>query len=515
MSSQTTFTKNKYLSQAVFIALMSASGSSYAVNFGETAIQSAQNEPLLATIEVKDISNAKDFKVSLANSAIYKQMGLTPNAGIKATFKQTSANGGKIILKSSKPISSPFADVVLNINNNNKKQFMPKTLLMPISEKHRVNIIASDIPQNLPKTSLMPKPEIVAENKGKGIPNGEFAKATQQAFQSDKTKEELLKNKQAKVQDNKQTVVKSSSKQEPPIGTLKTDDILLKDLQASTNKQNKSSKKPEVSQKAKVAHKARVAHKQKVAHKKATQKKAASKKTAVKHNKRHTRGTKSGVKYVVQRNDNLWTIANEIAKNSKVNVHTVMKTIQQQNPKAFAHGNARMLIANKTLVLPSYAKVPSQKSLEKAISARRADAVSKRKQKKQVTLVKSKRKTPAKKHKKVTKKVTKRTNKKSHVVAKSKPHVKKSPKKVVHQPKQAHVSLVAPNSSKSASNKSAGSVNKNPLVSKLKHSRLSTAHKVTKVKRLNTKVSSYTKKLQLQNRKLAQLEARLKKLRGK
>ncbi len=505
MSSQTTFTKNKYLGQAVFIALMSASGSSYAVNFGETVIQSAQNEPLSATIEVKDISNAKDFKVSLANSAIYNQMGLTPNAGIKATFQQTGANSGKIILKSSQPISSPFADVVLNINNNNKKQFMPKTLLMPISEKHRVPVVASNVPQNLPKTSSMPKPEIVADNKDKanplgndvlpiqdsnnsqGIPNGEFAKATQQAFLSDKKKEEELKKKQAKP--SKQVVannapapsVNAPKQPEPPIGALRTDNILLGDLQAAANSEGKSSKK------------------KKVTHKKAS----------AKHNKRHTKRAKGGVKYVVQRNDNLWTIANEIAKRSKVNVHTVMRTIQQQNPHAFAHGNAKMLIANKTLVLPTYGKVPSQKSLEKAISARRAN-VAKKKGKKQATLVKSKRVNSAKKHKKTTK----RTKKHSKTIAKSKHHAKR-PARVIHKPKKPHVSLVASNSSKSASKKSAGSVNKNPLVSKLKHSRLSTAHKVTKVKKLNTKVSSYTKKLQLQNKKLAQLEARLKKLKGK
>ncbi len=507
MSSQTTFTKTKYLGQAVFIALMSASGSSYAFDFGETAIQSVQNEPLLATIEVKDISNAKDFKVSLANSAIYKQMGLTPDAGIRATFKQTSASTGKIILKSSKPISSPFADVVLNINDNNKKQFRPKTLLMPISEKHRVNVIADNAPHNLPHTSSMPKPEIVADNKGKanpqGIPHGEFAKATEQALKKDAT------------------VAKASASKEPAIGTLKTDALALNNLQASEKKESQAVKQEK---QAKVVHKKSV-DKKTTAHKKPVHKKATSKKITAKNNKahtkrthsaKHTKRTDSKVKYVVQRNDNLWTIANEIAKRSKVNVHTVMKRIQQNNPHAFVRGNARMLIADKTLTLPSYGKIPSQKSLEEAISARRASIVANKRKKKQATLVKSKRKNPVKKHKAKTVKKTTKTTKKADVVAKNKHHTKKpSTPKVVQQPKNAHVSLVAPNSSKSASKKSAGSMNKNPLVSKLKHSRLSAAHKITRVKRLNTKVSSYTKKLQLQNRKLAQLEARLKKLKGK
>ncbi len=518
MSSQTTFTKNRYLSQAVFIALMGASGSSYAVSFGETAIQSAQHEPLLATIEVKDISNTDDFKVSLANSAIYNQMGLTPNDGIKATFKKTSANSGKIILKSSQPINSPFADVVLNINNNNKKQFMPKTLLMPISEKHRVNVIADNVPQNLPQTTAMPKAKTVVPNT-QGIPNGEFAKATQQALKKD-------------------AGVKSASTKEPAIGTLASDKLALDGLKAqitaekkaATNAKKKVVKKKSTSTKTTV--KKQSTSKTTTVHKKPTSKKAnVNRKVTAKQNKR---GTKS-MKYVVQRHDNLWTIASEIAKQSKVNVHTVMKTIQRHNPNAFAHGNAKMLIANKTLTLPTYGKIPSQKSLEEAISARRAEVIAKRKQKKKLaTLAKSKRKNSAKKDKKVVtskakvkhkkvvkakakpKKVVKKPElkKKTHVVAKTKPQVKKSPK-VVHKPKKAHVSLVAPNSSKSASKKSAGSVNKNSLLRKLKHSRLSTARKVTKVKRLSTKISSYTKKLQLQNRKLAELEARLKKLKGK
>ncbi len=558
MSLQTSYsTKSKRLYRAVLLALVgTSSGGAYAVSFGETAVQSAQSEPLSATIVVNDI-NSKDFKVSLANGTIYKQMGLTPNASIKVTFQPTSKHSGKIVLKSTAPINDPFADIVLDINNNNKKQFMPKTLLMPINENKRINvqpsakpktIVAGNATPNLPKVTPVQPPAVttpkvtaskvanstitsatttspatttntvaktaksvnVPASQIPGIPDGEFAAATRQAFLLDQSRAQAKANDKAnvtasntKATDKKVNVAKpvakpvmdtkaknskdanvtsknlvASSKskvpavvsKEPPIGTLSGDRLLLKDskLQAKSNKDAKQHSKSST------------------------------------HAKSATQSRGKGT-YVVQRNDNLWTIASEIAERNKISVHKVMKQIQQQNPKAFSHGKASLLIANKTLILPDYEVIPSQSSLEKAIEARRA-RIAKGKTRKVVA--KSKK---AKSHKKShTRKSTlakgNRHKKKTHYQAKANQHKAK-----------AHVSLVTPNSTKkpSAMKKSAGvASSKSPLVKKLKNSRQTMAQKATHVKKLNSQVNSYTKKLHLQNKKLAELEARLKKLKG-
>lgn len=448
---------------------------------------------------------------------------------------------------------------------------MPKTLLMPINENKRVDIqpktvVAGSSVKNLPTTTVTPSASqpksqppklqptvtppnanvadksvakvatpvkgsvVTSQNKqNPGIPDGEFAEATRQAFLIDQANQLRGQNKQAtdknakadndtkkntvasvstskqdatkqdatkkdgspkagnttaknnKAQDNKNAskdtkakttpVVASSNtnnrklpavvSQEPPIGKLSSDRLLLQENKNLKNKQAKAKTKPTQNQQGK--------------------------------------GT-----YVVQRNDNLWTIASELAERNNTNVYTVMKQIQRKNPSAFSHGNANLLIANKTLVLPDYEVIPSQSSLEKAIAARRASIAKNRKHKKPSTVAK------AKKGKSSSKKSAKATANKH----KSKGyHQAKSQQ---HKPK-AHVSLVAPNSTKKPSSKgkaSAMATSKNPLIKKLQTSRQNTAKTVTRVKQLNTKVNSYTKKLHLQNKKLAELEARLKKLKG-
>ena len=64
-------------------------------------------------------------------------------------------------------------------------------------------------------------------------------------------------------------------------------------------------------------------------------------------------------------------IAQQIAQENDLNVQTVMKQIQSQNPDAFINKDAGQLKADAKLSLPSYEVIPSQKKLEDAISAQR------------------------------------------------------------------------------------------------------------------------------------------------
>lgn len=87
------------------------------------------------------------------------------------------------------------------------------------------------------------------------------------------------------------------------------------------------------------------------------------------------------------------------------------------------------------------------------------------------------------------------------------------------------MTLVAPSNggqatgqSKSTTAKGSGvgtATNNNQLVSTLKSTRSQTAANATRLNGLNQQLSSATHKLQLQNQKLAELEARLKALKEK
>src|SRR5690606_33534865 len=94
-------------------ALMS---NAQAATMGKTVITSAQHEPLSASIVVTDIQTP-DFSASLADPTLYQQMGLTPTDSMTVRFQPTSATSGHVFITTTKPVSQPFADVVLAIND--------------------------------------------------------------------------------------------------------------------------------------------------------------------------------------------------------------------------------------------------------------------------------------------------------------------------------------------------------------------------------------------------------------
>lgn len=104
----------------------------HAATIGKTTVTSNQNESLAASIEVSDI-NAANFSADLANPVVYEQMGLKPTTSMAVSFKSTSATAGVVHISTSQPVSMPFADVVLAINDSGKRNTIPKTLLMPLS----------------------------------------------------------------------------------------------------------------------------------------------------------------------------------------------------------------------------------------------------------------------------------------------------------------------------------------------------------------------------------------------
>ncbi len=144
-----------------------------AATLGKTTITSAQHEPLVAVISVSDIQSP-DFSASLANAVVYQQMGLTPTDSMSVNFIATSATTGQVMISTSQPVSKPFADVVLAINDNGQNKVVPKTLLMPLGAsapaKAPNRMIASATKPNLPVVSAsVATPALTAANNVKPL----------------------------------------------------------------------------------------------------------------------------------------------------------------------------------------------------------------------------------------------------------------------------------------------------------------------------------------------------------
>ena len=204
--------------------------------------------------------------------------------------------------------------------------------------------------------------------------------------------------------------------------------------------------------------------------------------------------------YQVQRNDSLWVIAQQIAQENNLDIPTVMKQIQSQNPNAFINKDAGQLKADAKLSLPSYDVIPSQEKLESAISAqrqysRRAD-------------------TP------VVKKTTKTLPKKLSEMAQAAKQPEKPVITKTHTLSKAQFSALAPDHNGSADGTqinlaaTTGNGLSTDILATLKSSRKSAVAQSQSLSKTSSALDSYTKKIQLQNQKLSELQARLKKLRN-
>ncbi|WP_298910718.1 hypothetical protein [uncultured Psychrobacter sp.] len=201
----------------------------------------------------------------------------------------------------------------------------------------------------------------------------------------------------------------------------------------------------------------------------------------------------NNVNYTVQRNDNLWLIAQQIAEKNNLDVQTVMSEIQAQNPNAFINKNADQLKANAQLSLPNYDVMPTQKKLQEAIRVQR------------------------------------QYNRQRNTTIAKKPDTPKTALETVAETSvttrtqtlpTAQFSVLAPGHDGSADgtkNKTAmatGNGLSSDVLDILKSSRQSTVAEAQRLSKTNSTLGGYTKKLQLQNQKLAELQARLEKLRN-
>lgn len=520
---RTVFTRQTILSATLCSLAVGSVLPAHAANVGDMTIKSSQHETLSASFDVTDIDSA-DFSATLANPELYQQMGLTPNNSIEVRFIPTSENSGKVVLTSSDPISAPFTDIVLTFTEHGKQQIVPKTLLMPIADSAVLDndpqmvaesanrpdlpVISPDIPNEDP----IPSPTINDNEVIVSATNNNFPEVstTNSPDMDSFGPQEDLDNQIAKVEDannvitpvpnatkyNKQTKndkqkeavtasVNNNKQQEILTKTITYEYIPLDEYQARKAQEAQAKANPESNLLA-----------QQSESKKDKRNKGKSEDMPIAD---QASGNNT---YIVQKNDNLWSIANTLATQNNLSIQDVMKEILAQNPDAFVGGKADRLKANATLSLPSYQVVPSQQAIKAAIDAhRQSDDVQ----------TKNHPKKSNKSSQKATKNITAKNNSKQGSNARS-TYTKTLPR--------AQMTLVTPSQRGSALGTQtklsaiAGKNGNSDLVGTLKSNRQQTANQAKRVNSLNDQMSSYTQKLQVQNQKIAELEKRLKELRN-
>ncbi len=594
---------------AVSTALLCSMGSvvllpvAQAATMGKTTITSAQHEPLTAVIAVSDI-NAKDFVASLASPAVCQQMGLTPTISMSVRFVPTSATAGQLLINTSQPVSMPFADIVLAIDDNGQRNMVPKTLLMPLShhaptkqsnlavagaKKPNLPVVSDPISKPLSVKNGAPPPLLTTSNvqepvkalSDTALPRTAVLSSTLPVI-SVTTLPPLKRSStlNASVM-NSQTVRaastidnSSSNSRTNNNSTLSNTDSVGSSINAKTSDSSNINNIANPSMPpANTTANSRSDQDSSVADNSALGTSSSSNKQIDGLNIQVTRqiqlkkdasndsenipspvanssaatsiasntvlpsnATQSDAhvadvpsvlgsiddatnNYAVQRNDSLWTISQQIAQQNNLDVSIVMKQIKAQNPEAFIAKNADLLKADAKLSLPNYDIVPSQQSLQAAIAAQRQRYVqTQQPDDKKLDKQKNDKKKPT----------AKSTNAVNVVASRQTPITKKAASTFSEKPTKtitktlpkARFSVIAPgrhgsaDGTQSKAAAATGNGLSTDILATLKSARQRTSEQSKRVIATNSTLGSYAKKLQLQNQKLAELEARLKKLRN-
>ena len=477
----------KYSVQLVLGFPLSLPIVAYAVNIGDTYVQTQQNQPLNASINVSDI-NPRTFSVKVAQADVYRQLGLSKDADIQIKFVPTSSNGGQIVLTTNRAINAPFTDVVLNITENGVTKTLPKTLLMPIDSAQKITtqanttalqspaqniVIGSANPVQLPVMSPDPMPmqpitlPSTTINQLPNLPTTAMpagaAAMTLASENSDYLRIQETRTVRS-VQPNGAVYTQAMPQTQNPIQTNAADNQLPSPAASYGNQPLDKSKS----------------------------------KSKSKYSAKNPQIIGETTTYTLQRNDNLWTIASNIAAANRKDVDQVMSDIMSANPTAFPDNDPTKLVANTPLQIPKYKVVPSQIGIKSANKARQQY----RQNKKRVPSKKSAAKQPT------TLKTTKKTLK-----------AQKTPRPYAAT-KKSEMTIIAPNHTNGSvqgqsTNNKLGKAMSSQVAAQVQQKRQATAQQATKVNKLNQDLVGAENRLKIQNTKLAQLEKRLKELNKK
>ncbi|MDS7924837.1 hypothetical protein [Acinetobacter sp. V115_6] len=311
----------------IAIFTIMSSPSIYAITLDPIQIQSAPGDLLYAEMNFQQADPNANLQVSLATPEDLSALGVThqPPGNLNFYTRQNGQGSGVIVITSSRPVIDPELNIVVKISEGSATRLQHiKTVIKPSSIKKTENnentlspqfiVNEKDIALNLPESTRYASPTSASTTNNS---NGEHSLNINVG-----TAPAINTNSSNTLSAN------SSTQLTQQVTTATTpDQTEIKPTSAKTPTNN--------SQKTPV--------KNLTAQKKSVPQKALNQTPAKKQSLSSYKGPASSGKYVVQRNESLWSIANRIAAKTKQPVAKVMHDIQTQNRHAFIQGDVNRL----------------------------------------------------------------------------------------------------------------------------------------------------------------------------
>lgn len=311
----------------IAIFTIMSSPSIYAITLDPIQIQSAPGDLLYAEMNFQQADPNANLQVSLATPEDLSALGVThqPPGNLNFYTRQNGQGSGVIVITSSRPVIDPELNIVVKISEGSATRLQHiKTVIKPSSIKKTENnestlspqfiVNEKDIALNLPESTRYASPTSASTTNNS---NGEHSLNINVG-----TAPAINTNSSNTLSAN------SSTQLAQQVTTATTpDQTEIKPTSAKTPTSN-SPKTPV---------------KNLTAQKKSVPQKALNQNPAKKQSLSSYKGPVSSGKYVVQRNESLWSIANRIAAKTKQPVAKVMHDIQTQNRHAFIQGDVNRL----------------------------------------------------------------------------------------------------------------------------------------------------------------------------
>lgn len=308
----------------IAIFTIMSSPSIYAITLDPIQIQSAPGDLLYAEMNFQQADPNSTLQVSLATPEDLSALGVThqPPGNLNFYTRQNGQGSGVIVITSSRPVIDPELNIVVKISEGSATRLQHiKTVIKPSAIKKTENnestlspqliVNEKDIALNLPEsTRYTSSAPALATTNSNSEQNLNIKSGTVPAINT---------NSSAPLSEN-------SSAQQVVTSTI-PDQAEIKPTSAKTPTNN-SPKTPV---------------KNLTAQKKSVPQKALNQNPAKKQSLSSYKGPAPSGKYVVQRNESLWSIANRIAAKTKQPVGKVMHDIQKQNQHAFIQGDVNRL----------------------------------------------------------------------------------------------------------------------------------------------------------------------------
>ncbi|MFY5898565.1 FimV family protein [Acinetobacter pittii] len=311
----------------IAIFTIMSSPSIYAITLDPIQIQSAPGDLLYAEMNFQQADPNATLQVSLATPEDLSALGVThqPPGNLNFYTRQNGQGSGVIVITSSRPIIDPELNIVVKISEGSATRLQHiKTVIQPSPIKKTENnertlspqfiVNEKDIALNLPESTRYASPTSASTTNNS---NGEHSLNINAG-----TAPAVNTNSSNTLSANPSTQVAQQ------VTTATTpDQTEIKPTSAKTPTNN-SPKTPV---------------KNLTAQKKSVPQKALNQNPAKKQSLSSYKGPASSGKYVVQRNESLWSIANRIAAKTQQPVAKVMHDIQKQNRHAFIQGDVNRL----------------------------------------------------------------------------------------------------------------------------------------------------------------------------